>query len=480
MNFAKLKSHDWIITIISVIILTVGAFIIFSTTYNATSEISGAGSFPKQIIFIIFGLVCYFLLTIIDFTWFQNNTVLKILYIIIIFLLIYVKFFGTQIADTNRWIDIGFFSLQPSEYAKIIIILITAGMFTIKDKVISDKVIKFHQTTKISSLFQRITGNLQDSFPFIYRLLANALLVLPIIFLILSQPSLGNALITIVLWLIIIMLLIPAAEQGKVLIFFITLTLSITIFTQFFTYNQELGNFELLANFANLNFLLIGACLIVMALIFLFSKIQPATALFFMGLALFISLFFIFSWNQVLKPYQKDRVATFLQGPEADPLGSGFQVIQSRIAIGSGRLSGRGFLQGTQSSLNVLTQAHTDFIFAALSEQLGFIGAGIILILYAVLILRIIRIGLHCSNNFGKFTALGIAILLLIHIFINIGMNLGKFPVTGIPLPLMSYGGSATLMTLIGLGIVQSIGSSRKSIDIADNLMLRSRSLQLA
>ncbi|HLD03382.1 MAG TPA: FtsW/RodA/SpoVE family cell cycle protein, partial [Candidatus Dojkabacteria bacterium] len=116
---------------------------------------------------------------------------------------------------------------------------------------------------------------------------------------------------------------------------------------------------------------------------------------------------------------------------------------------------------------------------AALSEQLGFIGAGIILLLYAVLILRIIRIGMHCTNNFGKFTALGIAVLLLIHIFINIGMNLGKFPVTGIPLPLMSYGGSATLMTLIGLGIVQSIGSSRKSIDIADNLMLRSRSLQL-
>ena len=479
MDLNRLKNHDWLITAISLILLSVGAFIIFSTTYNASSAASGAGTLPKQIIFIIFGLIIYFILAITDFQWFQNRTVLLILYVVIFALLVFVKLFGTQIAGTNRWIDIGFFSFQPSEYAKIIIVLLTAGTFALNEKVIQSKVIKFHDHRQTTSIFSRLTGNLQQTFPFIYRLLQNALLVIPVIILILIQPSLGNAIITCALWLFTVLLLIPEEEQSKVLVFFMTIVLEIIIFVQFLTYNQEANIFEFLKDFNSLNFLVIGTCLVLIALILFIIKIRPLTALIFTIIALLLTSGFIFSWNQVLKPYQKDRITTFLQGPEADPTNSGFQVIQSKIAIGSGRLSGRGFLQGTQSSLNVLTQAHTDFIFAAMSEQLGFVGAAIILLLYTFLILKIIKIGLETTNKFGKIVALGIAILLLLHIFINIGMNLGQLPVTGIPLPLMSYGGSATFMTLIGLGIVQSIGSSRKSVDIADNLMLRSRSLQI-
>jgi rod shape determining protein RodA len=185
----------------------------------------------------------------------------------------------------------------------------------------------------------------------------------------------------------------------------------------------------------------------------------------------------IAGWNYGLTNYQKTRIETFLAGPESDPTGSGYQVIQSKIAIGSGMFLGRGFLQGTQSSLNVLTQAFTDFVFAAFAEQFGFVGTVIVLVLYLTLIIRVIKTGTEASSNFGKYVALGIALLLLLQVFINIGMNLGKLPVTGITLPLMSYGGSSILMTMICLGLVQSINTSRKSVDIADDLMLISHSL---
>lgn len=182
----------------------------------------------------------------------------------------------------------------------------------------------------------------------------------------------------------------------------------------------------------------------------------------------------IFAWNQLLGNYQRERVLTFIEGPEADPLGSGYQIIQSKIAIGSGQLFGRGFLQGTQSSLHILTQAHTDFAFASMSEQFGFVGALLLLSTYLTLLFRILKIAKETKIDFGRNMSFGVVGLLLIHIFINIGMNLGKLPVTGIPLPLVSYGGSSVLMTLIVLGLIQSVHASRRPVDMADSLMLTS------
>ena len=140
-------------------------------------------------------------------------------------------------------------------------------------------------------------------------------------------------------------------------------------------------------------------------------------------------------------------------------------------------LTGRGFLQGTQSNLNILTQGFNDFVFATFSEQFGFIGSVLVLILYLIIILRIIKIAIESYNLFGKYLSLGVSLIFLLHVFINIGMNLGILPVTGIPLPLMSYGGSSILTILIALGLVQSVNSSKKAVDIADNLMVTSRSL---
>ena len=156
-----------------------------------------------------------------------------------------------------------------------------------------------------------------------------------------------------------------------------------------------------------------------------------------------------------LKPYQKLRILTFLN-PERDPLGAGYQLIQSKIAIGSGGLSGKGFLKGSQSYLDYLPEKHTDFIFTLFSEEFGFFGSMSILIIYALIIQRIIAIGNHSKNNFSKLYCYSFASAFFIYVAVNMSMVLGLLPIVGAPLPIMSYGGSAMLAMMMGLGIVMS------------------------
>ena len=173
-----------------------------------------------------------------------------------------------------------------------------------------------------------------------------------------------------------------------------------------------------------------------------------------------ISLPFIISF---LKPYQKLRILTFLD-PDRDPLGAGYQIIQSKIAIGSGGLSGKGFLKGTQSYLDFLPEKHTDFIFTLFSEEFGFIGSVGLLILYMIIIIRIIRIGVISRSNFAKLFCFGYAFGIFIYIIVNLSMVLGLLPIVGSPLPIMSYGGSSMLATMIGFGIVLSAKINHKQI----------------
>ena len=165
-----------------------------------------------------------------------------------------------------------------------------------------------------------------------------------------------------------------------------------------------------------------------------------------------LSLPFIISF---LKPYQKLRVLTFLN-PDRDPLGAGYQIIQSKIAVGSGGLFGKGFLKGTQSYLDYLPEKHTDFIFTLFSEEFGFFGSLFILLLYALIISRIIRIGNLTRSNFGKLYCYSFATAFFIYVVVNMMMVLGLLPIVGSPLPIMSYGGSSMLATMIGFGIVMS------------------------
>ena len=171
-----------------------------------------------------------------------------------------------------------------------------------------------------------------------------------------------------------------------------------------------------------------------------------------------ISLPFIISF---LKPYQKLRILTFID-PDRDPLGAGYQIIQSKIAIGSGGLNGKGFLKGTQSYLDFLPEKHTDFIFTLFSEEFGFIGSVGLLMLYIIILTRIIRIGAISRSNFSKLFCFGFAFSIFIYIVVNLSMVLGLLPIVGSPLPIMSYGGSSMLATMIGFGIVLSAKINHK------------------
>ncbi|MFQ5493557.1 MAG: FtsW/RodA/SpoVE family cell cycle protein [Candidatus Dojkabacteria bacterium] len=478
MNLLRLKSHDWVITIIISLLLFIGTVVIYSTTLYSVSEAQGAGTLPKQLIFIIIGVSAYFLLSLVDFSWLQTRAILVFLYIAIIAFLIFVVFFGENIAGTNRWIDIGFFSFQPSEYAKIVLILVTAAIFTIEEKVVSNKTIKFNKSKGkalkgYKSILERVkqlwTENTQ-----IRKYTLSILTALPIVVLTLIQPSLGNAVILLLLWVMLLFVVFP--KQHQLLLIILIIVAVFAILAQLLQITRVEYTLSLEMGSSQPNLVLIGVLIASVVIGLVAGRLKPYMFVIIplIGAVLFSAT--VFGWNNILTNYQKDRIDTFVQGPESDPLGTGYQVRQSKVAIGAGRFYGRGFLQGTQSNLNVLTQAHTDFVFASLSEQFGFLGGGLALILYLILIFRILRIGSEATSEFGTVVAVGVAVLLLLHVLINIGMNMGKLPVTGIPLPLVSYGGSSVFVTLISLGIVQSISGSKRAVDISDSLMLRSLS----
>ena len=166
---------------------------------------------------------------------------------------------------------------------------------------------------------------------------------------------------------------------------------------------------------------------------------------------------------QFLKDYQKMRIMVFLD-PNVDPLGSGYHIIQSKIAIGSGMIFGKGLFEGTQSQLNFLPENHTDFIFAVVGEELGFVGAVILLLLYLVIFLRGLSIAKNASDVFGRLLAVGITSMLAFHVLVNVGMTTGIMPVTGIPLPLMSYGVSALTTDILAIAILMNIHMRKQKL----------------
>ena len=177
-------------------------------------------------------------------------------------------------------------------------------------------------------------------------------------------------------------------------------------------------------------------------------------------LSLIISMPFVISF---LKPYQKLRILTFLN-PDRDPLGAGYQIIQSKIAVGSGGLTGKGFLKGTQSYLEFLPEKHTDFIFTLFSEEHGFVGSVGLLLIYVIIIYRVLKIGSISRSHFAKLFCYGFASAIFLYVTVNMSMVLGLVPIVGSPLPIMSYGGSSLLATMIGFSIVLSAKINHKQL----------------
>lgn len=196
--------------------------------------------------------------------------------------------------------------------------------------------------------------------------------------------------------------------------------------------------------------------LLIAASMTIYVKIERRSLVYIIGFcAVTVPMVWFF-----LADYQKNRILTFLN-PDRDPLGAGYHIIQSKIAIGSGMIFGKGFLKGTQNALSFLPEQHTDFIISVLAEEWGFAGTGVVLFLYMILILWGLNIALGCRDAFGTILAVGITAMIFWEVFINAGMVMGLMPVVGVPLPLISYGGSSVVTTMIGIGILISISIRR-------------------
>jgi len=351
--FQKLRSFDYTLLFCIFLLGVISSFSMYSTDGGELLYHSKSHAL-RFVIFFTMMIVLSFLS--IRF-W---HAIGYLFYIIVLALLIWTSFYGVSSSGSQRWLNLYFLNLQPSELMKIAIIICYA---------------KLYHRSQIENINQ--IKNL---------LIPITILILPIL-LVVSQPDLGTSILI--------------ALSGVIVLWLAGINL------KYFIYSF---------------------------------------------LALVISAPFIISF---LKPYQKLRILTFFD-PDKDPLGAGYQIIQSKIAVGSGGLTGKGFLKGTQSYLEFLPEKHTDFIFTLFSEEHGFIGSLFLLLIYAVMIYRIIKIGSSTRSFFGKLFCYGFGSAIFVYITVNMSMVLGLLPIVGSPLPIMSYGGSSMLATMIGLSIVMS------------------------
>jgi len=358
-----------ILLFLILLICLVGVLTIYSSTLD-TEDFLEKALFRRQISWILLGLIFFLFFSYFPYRKLADWT--PVLYSITLLLLFLVILLGSVRMGAQRWLKILWLNFQPSELAKLVMVIFLARYFSYKSLYAVSE--SFAQVGLIHSL---ILPFLATSLP---------------MFLIFLQPDLGTSLI----------------------IFFIFLSM------------------------------------------LYFAQVRWGYLLSFLGFLLACLPFF---WH-FLKDYQKERLMVFLD-PNIDPLGAGYTIIQSKIAVGSGGFLGRGWLSGTQSQLHFLPEAHTDFIFSTFAEEWGFLGVCVLLLLYGLLLKICIEVAQKENNRFGKLLACGITAMLGMQIFINIAMTIGLAPVVGIPLPLMSYGGSALFINMIALGIISNIERTR-------------------
>ncbi len=401
-----------------VLLIALGLTTLYSTVVGEENVIFGGGVLNKQLIFVILGLGVYFGISYLNYKVLQYPQIFMFFYAVIFLSLLMLLIFGIEINNAKRWIVIGDFQFQISELAKFVVILITAGLMSMKDK---------RNPYKLAG------------FSFI--------LTLAIVTLVFLEPDASTSIVTMGIWLLMIFVALPNQ--------FLNLGILLVLFF------SGIGmNLLVLQNIIWV-IVLVASALIIGTIIFIkYENLKWVIVGVFIG-GLLLGLFGNYAWNNILQDYQRERIETFLD-PEEDVQGSGFQVAQSKVAIGSGMIWGKGFGHGTQSKLNFLPEHQTDFIFAAFAEEFGLVGSLFLLALYVFVIFRILSISNLSSDYFGSILCIGLASKLLLESFINIGMNLGVIPATGIPLPLMSAGGSILLVSMFGFGLIQSVYANRE------------------
>ena len=388
-----------------ILLLSIGLIAIYSATFNNPIA---ENNFIRQLIWVGSGIIVFFVVYSIP-----TNTIKNIAwpaYIFTILLLIIVVVMGKRVSGAKSWLYVGSLGFQPSELAKISTILALSSFLSKKEIDI-------------------------ESFKDI--LLALAIGFTPIV-LILLEPDMGTVLVFITIFLTIIF------WKG------------ISLFGLFIVLSP--GVVAISSMFGTLPFI---ATLVIVAVILIFFK----KGLIFSGSLFAINLaagFFTDYVFRALSSHQQIRIKSFLN-PMSDPLGSGYNSIQAKVAIGSGGLFGKGFLNGNQTQLNFIPEQWTDFIYCVIGEEFGFIGTVITLILFLWIFLKILKIASTTKNEFLSLTIIGILSLFFIHFMINIGMAIGIMPVIGITLPLVSYGGSSLLVNMALLGIVANVYRTRKN-----------------
>ncbi len=413
MIITKIKGFfediDYFIVIPTLLLCGIGLLCIYSATLGTDEP-----HFTKQAVNFSIGLALLLFVVLIPIRLLDGGAVT--LYIATLSMLILVLFVGTVRYGARRWFTLGPIGFQPSEIAKIAMILCTARVLALR-------------RVNASQL-----GNIIITF---------SLAIIPMI-LIIKEPDLGTS------------LCVGSVALPMLYWHGITLFSIFVMFSPLATVLIHIGS--------GYNFTALMFTFFVEWVILYFSKRKTPVILAVLAVNIICGLASEPIWGS-LKEYQKQRVLNFID-PERDVKGSGYQVTQSKIAIGSGGLWGKGYLEGTQTQLKFLPEQHTDFIFSVVGEEFGFFGSLVLLSIFAVLIFRMVIIANIVDDKFAGLTLIGIASLFSFQLLVNIGMTAGLMPVTGIPLPLMSYGGTAMWINLVLIGIVVNISMRKKRYEI--------------
>jgi rod shape determining protein RodA len=395
--------YDYITFGLILVLMLVGIVTIYSATQSIAGETSDL--FFKQLLWTGLGIT-----TLITMSFVPIRTLHRLAYILYglsLFGLVLVMFIGRTGQGAERWLGFGFLHLQPSEFTKI---------------------------TSVLAISKLLSEKYADVNRFKYFVLSTGILLVPAL-LIVNQPDLGTS-------LIFLGLIIPLLFWAGLNWFYI-----FVILTPFLT---------IIASFNFWTFLLL---MLIISFMLFYSRRKPAiiAAVFILNIS--VGIITPYLWGQ-LRPYQQQRIVTFIN-PEKDPKGSGYQIIQSQVAIGSGGIIGKGYLNGSQTHLRFLPAQHTDFIFSVIGEEFGFLGSTTVLLLFLALILRLIQLAALVRDQFESMIIIGFLTIIFLHVVINIGMTIGMAPVTGLPLPFLSYGGSFLLTNMTMMGIVISIARNK-------------------
>ncbi|MBD3167568.1 rod shape-determining protein RodA [bacterium] len=393
------RDYEMMIPVLTLALMTIGAFAVYSA-----SNAGGGSHFYRQLIYMGIGLGVGIVIALVpDRLTFAFSYVA---YTVALMLLALVLLVGT--GPTGRWLGVGAFHIQPSELAKPATVLALARFLSDQRNVL----------TKPMNVLSMV---IIAAIPF---------------GLILIEPDMGTSLV------------IPVITGAMAFYAGIPLLIVVLVVSPVAVMVASINPYALV--------IVIGALI----LFAYFTGVRMPLALLWGAAMGGIGYLTPKLWMQ-LQPYQRDRLTTFLS-PESDPLGAGYQMIQSKVAIGSGEFWGRGFLQGSQTQRGFLPEQHTDFIFSVIGEELGFAGAALVLILFWLLILRMLYMARKVHNPFARLTIIGVASVIGFQVLVNVGMTVGLMPITGLPLPLLSYGGSSMLTTMMMIGLATGMSSRWK------------------